>query len=56
MENLTKEQELAIKCAYLDLKGALENYQQQSYSDHDWVAHEQSIEDLENAFPLLKFI
>jgi hypothetical protein len=56
MENLTKEQELAIKCAYLDLKGALENYQQHSYSDPDWEAYEQSIEDLENAFPLLKFI
>lgn len=47
---MTEEQIIAIKCAYLDLKGSLEGYEQGSYSDHDWKAHRLTIEEMEAAF------
>lgn len=50
---MSEQQILAIKCAYADLVGALQCYEQQSYSDHDWDAHKLSIKDLENCFDFL---
>jgi hypothetical protein len=47
---MTPEQMLAIKCAYADLLGALQNYEQGSYADHDWDAHKLTINDMEIAF------
>jgi hypothetical protein len=48
---MTPEQMLAIKCAYADLLGALQNYEQGSYADHDWDAHRLTIEDMKAFFP-----
>lgn len=51
---MTDNQKTAIKCAYLDLIGALQAFKQQDIYVHDWKAHSQSIEDLETAFDFLK--
>lgn len=32
----------AARCAYLDLKGAMEAYEVQDMYQHDWDAHSQS--------------
>lgn len=50
---LTEKQILAIQCAYADLKGALDAYESQSYSEHDWESHAESIGDLEDNFQFL---
>ena len=50
---MTQQQELAIKCAYADLIGALQNYEQHTYHDHDWDAHRLTIEELEAEFDFL---
>lgn len=50
---MTKDQIQAIKCAYADLKGALENYEAGTYADHDWDAHRLTIEELEDEFKFL---
>ncbi len=51
MNNLTPEQIQAIKCAHADLIGAKQNYENGTYSQHDWKAHQLSILDLEYNFP-----
>ena len=48
---LTTEQIQAIKCAYADLVGAIQAFNQQDIHVHDWRAHEASIQELEDAFP-----
>jgi hypothetical protein len=48
---MNQEQKLAVKCAYLDLIGALQAKDEGDYNIHDWKAHQQSINDLEKAFP-----
>lgn len=50
---LNKEQKLFIKCALADLQGALQAYKQSDIHSHDWRAHQQSIDDLFDAFPFL---
>lgn len=50
---MTKDEKLAIKCAYLDLKGAQEAYESLDMWVHNWEAHKQSIFDLENTFDFL---
>ena len=50
---MTKQQELAIACALADLQGALQAYEQGDIHVHDWRAHQQSIDDLLDAFPFL---
>jgi hypothetical protein len=50
---MTPEQILAIRCAYADLVGALQHHENDSTINHDWDAHEQSIEDLLSTFPEL---
>lgn len=47
---MTKQQRQAIRCAYLDLKGALEAQEACDLNSHDWKAHKASIQDLEEAF------
>lgn len=51
---LNKEQQTAIKCALADLQGSLQSYEQGDIHAHDWRAHQQSIDDLLNAFPFLR--
>ena len=43
----------AIKCAHADLQGALQSWHQNDPQVHDWRAHEQTIDELERAFPFL---
>lgn len=43
---MTDTQKSVIRCAYLDLVGALEDPHL-----HDWDAHKQSIKELEQYFP-----
>lgn len=47
---MNDEQKLAIKCAFADLCGSLQAFQQLDMHSHDWRAHQQSIEDLMDAF------
>jgi hypothetical protein len=49
---LTKNQRLAIVCAYCDLVGSKEA--KESSLSHDWNAHKRSIIELEKAFPFVK--
>jgi hypothetical protein len=48
---MTNEQVIAIKCAFADLCGALQAFQQNDIHTHDWEAHLESIEDLVKQFP-----
>lgn len=48
---MTPEQILAIKCAYADLVGSKQSFDQSDVHAHDWDAQQQSIDDLEAAFP-----
>jgi len=48
---MNNDQTLAIACAFADLCGALQAFQQLDLHAHDWRAHQQSIEDLMAAFP-----
>lgn len=50
---MTQHQVLAVKCAYADLIGSLENYERGSYHEHDWDAHRTTIEELESEFDFL---
>lgn len=50
---MTPAQESAIKCAHADLQGALQAFEQNDIHVHDWEAHQNSIDELEEAFPLL---
>ena len=47
---MNHDQKLAVMCAFADLCGALQSFQQLDIHAHDWRAHQQSIEDLMNAF------
>lgn len=51
---LTQEQMDAVKCAYMDLVGALQSYNQYEVTVHDWESHLVSIKDLENVFSFIK--
>jgi hypothetical protein len=50
---MTDKQILAVRCAYADLVGALQAREALDMNSHDWKAHKQSIDDLEQAFPEL---
>jgi len=39
----------AARCALADLQGSLQAYEQMSIYAHDWDAHKQSIDELEDA-------
>ena len=51
MHEMTNEQKATIRCAYLDLLGAIQAMRQLDMHAHDWDAHEQSIEEMEKYFP-----
>lgn len=50
---MTPEQITAVKCAYADLVGILQCYNQHSTTVHDWESHLESIQDLEKHFPFI---
>jgi len=51
---MNQEQMFAIKCAYADLQGSLEDYKKGNHdSFHDWDAHLITIQGLETTFPEL---
>lgn len=50
---MTPKQITAIKCAYLDLVGAMEAVVQQDVHAHDWDAHLDTIIELEECFDFL---
>jgi hypothetical protein len=52
---MNDSQKLAIKCAFADLCGAMQAYEQQDQDVHDWNAHMQSILDLIEVFPEFDF-
>jgi hypothetical protein len=45
------DRELAIRCAFMDLINSLNAYRRGDIAQHEWGAHEQTIEDLAHAFP-----
>jgi hypothetical protein len=53
MTNLTTAQRCAIECAFADLIGAYQAYQQSDIHVHDWDAHRQSIIDLAECFDFI---
>ena len=50
---LTRKQQDAVKCAYLDLVGALQARNQGDVEVHDWRSHLLTIEELEEAFDFI---
>jgi hypothetical protein len=50
---MNEQQIAAIKCAFADLQGALQAFNQMDTHAHDWEAHAMSIDDLLNAFDFL---
>lgn len=50
---MNEQQITAIKCAFADLQGAIQAFQQMDMHAHDWDAHAMSIDDLINAFDFL---
>lgn len=53
-DEMTKEQQSAIKCAYLDLLGAMEAMEAGDIHQHDWKAHRLTIDDLVEQFPFVE--
>lgn len=51
---MTDKQITAIKCAYLDLVGALEARNNMDIESHDWKAHLLSIQELEEEFKFIE--
>lgn len=47
---MTDTQKSALRCAYLDLKGALEAAEMADTHLHNWKAHKQSIDEIETHF------
>jgi len=50
---LTGEQITVIKCAYADLVGARQAFEQDDIHVHNWNAHNETIEEMEDAFDFL---
>ena len=50
---MTIKQKRAIRCAYLDLIGAKQTWEQSDIYAHDWKAHELTIQELEETFKFL---
>ncbi len=47
---MTDAQKSVIRCAYLDLRGALEAIEMADPHAHDWKAHKLSIGEIEEHF------
>jgi hypothetical protein len=50
---LSKQQEVAIKCAIADLIGSMQAKNNLDFHSHDWKAHRNTIDELADAFPEL---
>lgn len=50
---MTDEQRNAVLCAYADLLGAWEAYENCEPNQHDWKAHRLTIDELREAFSFL---
>jgi hypothetical protein len=50
---MTEEQEIAVKCAFADLCGAMQAYHQGDMHAHDWRAHGLTIMEMKEAFDFL---
>lgn len=53
---MTNDQIVAIKCAYADLVGVLQCFNQCAVTTHDWESHLESIRDLEKQFAFIEAI
>ena len=53
MTTLTKQQQAAIKCAFVDLCASYQSWHDMDVYSHDWVAHRLSIDELMEQFPFL---
>lgn len=53
---MTNEQVMAVRCAFADLVGAYEAYENMDMHRHDWKAHLLTIQEMEVAFPELEEI
>ncbi len=51
---ISDKQANAIRCAHADLQGTMQCHEQADFGQHDWKAHQLSINELEEAFPFLK--
>jgi S-formylglutathione hydrolase FrmB len=52
-EVMSDKQKQAVACALADLIGSLQAFEQDDIHVHDWQAHQQSIDDLLEAFDFL---
>lgn len=50
-KSLTQNQVTALKCAFADLLGSLQAFDQDDIYLHDWQSHLQTILELGEAFP-----
>ena len=50
---MTKDQIMAIKCAFADLQGAYQAYEQGNMHAHDWEAHHLTIKEMAKQFDFL---
>ena len=50
---MTKNQQLAIRCACADLIGAMEARNKKNIEAHDWNAHLLTINELIKSYPFL---
>lgn len=50
---MTEEQKRVLMCAYADLVGAWEAYDNCDPASHDWKAHRLTIDELREAFSFL---
>ena len=51
---MTESEKIVIRCAYADLKGALEAKESLDQLQHDWKAHSLTVMEMEEAFPFVK--
>lgn len=47
---MTEEQKTALRCAFADLCGSLQAYQQGDLYVHDWAAHRLTVYEIKQAF------
>lgn len=51
---MTYKQYNAIRCAYADLQGAYEAYEQGDMHQHDWKAHKLTLDEMLEVFPFIE--
>lgn len=51
---MSNEQMMAIRCAYADLQGAYQAYEQSDVLAHDWKAHRLTLDEMLESFPFLQ--